>query len=180
MLRQFFILILTIMSCGCSKTDNSRNSEQKTNVEKVKRIEWVNFKYKAVKGYVTQTPWTDEPIVANDKLSTEVSDKFEIELNSNQEKRLVDILSKVDPPGQYTVADCFYPRHGFVFWDSLNRPTAFISICFECNKIEATPKLNKVDLSELEVFCREIGLPVFDTPIDHKKYFDSLDRISGH
>ncbi|RAV97700.1 hypothetical protein DQQ10_27055 [Pseudochryseolinea flava] len=140
---------------------------------------WGTFKYKNVKGYVTRTPWVYE-LVANDTLTSLVSERFEISLTANQEKKLFEILNKVEADVEYAITDCFYPRHGFVFWDSVGRPSAHISICFECNKLQAQPELDKFDLAELKIFCREIGLPVFDNAIKHKDYFDSLDRKNSH
>jgi hypothetical protein len=138
----------------------------------------VTFKYKDVKGYVTGTPWTKDLLVVNDTLSSLVSESFEIVLTAKQEKTLLKILNKANAEGDTSAADCFYPRHGFVFWDSVGRPSAHVSICFECNRLQAQPELHNFDLTELETFCREIGLPVFDNPLEHKKYFDSLDRNS--
>ncbi|SHK68412.1 hypothetical protein SAMN04488007_3638 [Maribacter aquivivus] len=34
------------------------------------------------------------------------------------------------------VADCYIPRHGLNFYDSSQRLTGFLEICFECNRYE--------------------------------------------
>lgn len=176
MSRKIIPLILLIIAGSCDKSDTTSRKDTFTTKNS---FNWVTFEYKNVKGYVTRTPWTKDLLVVNDRLSNLVSEEFEIALTPKQEKTLLKILNKANSDSDTSAADCFYPRHGFVFWDSVGRPSAHVSICFECNRLQAQPELNNFDLMELESFCQEIGLPVFDNPLEHEKYFDSLNTTNG-
>lgn len=68
-------------------------------------------------------------------------------------------------PPEMVSAFCFTPRHAFVFYDDKGRPVAWLSVCFECNRLmasEAHP--DSIDMPGLRALCVELGLPVFDDP----------------
>ncbi|HEV7231374.1 MAG TPA: hypothetical protein VGO45_08610 [Bacteroidia bacterium] len=70
-------------------------------------------------------------------------------LNKSQTDSLFSILynyKPLDPGGNST--DCYEPRHAIVFYQN-NRATAFIEICFECNR---TIRTHGIDFG---LFCSD-------------------------
>ncbi|MDJ1473501.1 hypothetical protein [Xanthocytophaga flava] len=77
-------------------------------------------------------------------------------------------------------ADCFNPRHAIVYYDDQHRPTNAILACFECSKIETFPNAQEnLDLyiENFRSFFEKLGLPVFNNPIEHQAYIDSLKTL---
>lgn len=96
------------------------------------------------------------PII-NDKFQIDSSVTCEKQLSNEQIALLNQILLK-KPLKNDSVAGCFYPHHGIVYFkDTI--PQKWISICFICNQLETSPNLQtKISPNQLSVFIKSINI----------------------
>lgn len=120
---------------------------------------WTNFKYENAIAYYYSRGLFDEDFVVNGSLNPLVDPSTGIRLSEERIRELDKILSSRDKYIGYPVMDCFLPRHGVVFWDT-GKPVGWISVCFECGKMTAYPRVDKEELIQLKTFFRRIGYPV--------------------
>ena len=162
-------LWLILVSCS------TKNEKTDDNTVALEEASWTDVDYYQAKAYVTSTPYLLGEIVANGKLVPQVWDTAGVKLTGQQVLRLKQILTQLDKDDDYAVSDCFYPRHGIVLWDKANKPVAHLSVCFECNQLKAKPQVDKLDLREIKELFVELGVPVFEDPIQHEQYFKTVN-----
>lgn len=131
------------------------------------QTEWTDLRYDQVTAYFVRHPLIEEEIIENGKLNAKLDSSNVVTLSSAQIRKVNRILTKRDRPGEYSVMECFLPRHGLVFWDEKRNPIAWVSVCFECNQIKASPDLNKSDLKDFKLLFKNIGFPVHE---NHEGY----------
>lgn len=83
---------------------------------------------------------------------------------------------------KYPISECFDPHHLFVFYDYDGHPVAAIAVCFSCNRVKMSPKVQgrgtpadpfeTGDLVVLAKIAAEAGLDL--------KPFPSLDAYLKH
>ena len=93
-----------------------------------------------------------------------------VELKPKQAERLLSLINSRSTYGA-GLAKCFIPHHGFVFYDASGKMTAQISICFMCDRLEASPDVpamgsdvqtmvfSKRGKAQLIQLCHDLGLP---------------------
>ncbi len=94
------------------------------------------------------------------KIGPTVINKAGARLTPNQVHRLLSAVTGEHP--SHLHARCFYPHHGFVFYDAAMKPVAWIEVCFECGNTESWPEGRKVkedDMRALLALCKELRLP---------------------
>jgi len=125
---------------------------------------WINFSYDEAYAYyyenyrIENLPY-DASIIFNGKLNPTVHNKQGEKLTEKQ----IEYLDKALygdyglPDGSY--ADCYNPRHGVVFY-SKGKPVAYVSICFDCNRLAAVPSAKLQDTKILLKLFEEFKLPI--------------------
>ncbi len=89
----------------------------------------------------------------------EFDDKDGVLLNAAQERRLISAVTTRATP--YTTADCWFPRHAFVFWDPFGKPVAEVDICFACLQVLGGAS-DVPDVGALADLVSDMGLPLGD------------------
>lgn len=133
----------------------------KLNPKKVKLFVYANSRSEGTNG-----DYSDIYIV-NDKgiLNKEIINSFTKNLIQDSIEYLIKLMSNTTNYWN-SPADCFSPRHGIVFYNSKNKITGHISICFECNRYLSQPEVIhhlKIDL--LKKIFKQQGLPTKDGEI---------------
>lgn len=186
----FIILIFMSISCG----GKFKTSNKTTNVDSVKIISnneviiidtiyshnWLDFDYAYAEAFATVDPMDYSEAFFDKEIDfTKFKNKVSIKLNSEQIKEFekhtaadTTYVYETDENENW-VADCFYPRHNIVFYKANKKVLYYITVCFECNRIK-TNKSGAITMKELKDYFNYIGLPVFDSPMEHEKYYDSL------
>lgn len=111
-----------------------------------------------------------------------------VRLSAEQSKKLTQWIEGDISELIQGLSNCYIPHHGFVFFDDKEQAVAAMTICFYCQGVrfsperqakalqgEISPKREQEllkKLKELEEFVRSLGLPVFATPEEYKKYHD--------
>jgi hypothetical protein len=150
-INAFMKKILIILAIGILSSSSIRTFAQE---------KWIKFSYEYATAYFSRQPLIDQEIIKDGKLNPGIKDSLSLTLSAERIKHLNKILTRKDRNKLYAIGECFLPRHGVVFWDKDNSPIAWVSVCFECNQIKATPKLDKNDLKDLKTFFENIGFPV--------------------
>ena len=119
-------IVLTLMSCSAQQEKKGAQEKRVDTLVALEQPDWVNFDYHRAKAYVTSSAFVRGKIVVEGKLLPEVWDTAGVSLSQNQVQRLNQILTQPSLKDTYEVADCFYPRHGIVFWDKANQPVAHL------------------------------------------------------
>lgn len=65
----------------------------------------------------------------------------EYNLSEKATKEIIDILANPESYGN-SVAACFEPRHGIIFYNDEDQITGYCSFCMSCNNIYSKPKIN--------------------------------------
>ena len=103
-----------------------------------------------------------------------------VELNEKQVESLSKITVQDMSTLQTGLSKCFIPRHGLIYFNEKNKPVASLSICFECQKIDAYPnnmeETKKFDskkalkqLDGLEKIIKDLGFVKYDKPWEYEK-----------
>ena len=102
-----------------------------------------------------------------------------VRLSKEQTKVLRGILSREAKEHQGSF-DCFWPHHGFVFYDEKWRPQAHISICLTCSTFSAKPEGVELllDMAALRKFIEKLELPLFkfSNPREGSEYTQLFER----
>lgn len=95
-----------------------------------------------------------------------------VRLNDVKVAKLRTLLS-TDSKTEGGEMECYEPHHAFVFYDENWKVVASIDICFLCEDYNVHPSgaSNNIDLDALELFCREVGLPVFREAVKYTELY---------
>ena len=111
---------------------------------KAETIKLVSFKsdYPAVKE--SDTTETEIPVhkpeIPKTNGQIDMTKMFEVRtLDDEGEKELMMILMNYDHQDTNSVAFCYEPRNGIVFFDQDQRLLGYIEICFECLRYKTDP-----------------------------------------
>lgn len=186
-----YILIGVLLTACGNKTKPIDTSTTNQDTSKIKKQEkyitdtvytnsWLDFKFAYAEAFATVDPF-DYDMVWKDKEVdfSQFHDKIVLRLNTNQIQEF-DRLTTGDTTYIYNtdnneiaIADCFYPRHNIAFYSSNGKVLYYVTVCFECNRIKSNRSGN-LRMKNLEKFFNYVGLPVFESPNEHGKYYDSL------
>lgn len=98
-------------------------------------------------------------IVVEGALNDSVTDKHSVVLDQKQLAELAELVT-----GEHKAvpsADCYYPRHGVVFFKG-KKPIAYLEVCFECaaKKSDIKGLARTWDLKGLRTFFENLKLPL--------------------
>ena len=104
-------------------------------------------------------------ITINGRLHKGVINKAGFKLSPDQIKRLTKAIAKQPVPERILpLADCYWPHHGFVFYDKEGQILAHAEVCLQCkrhrgyNILELSFYWNLRDIKKL---IGELKLPIF-------------------
>jgi hypothetical protein len=114
---------------------------------------WPGNSYLEVRAYYSHKPFS----AIKHGVPEPVDNREGVLLNRDQERRLIAAVSADDELS--ISADCWFPRHLFVFWDPLDKPVAQVIVCFDCLWTEGGPSPHP-DMGALAELVDDLGLPV--------------------
>lgn len=186
----FLGMLFMLLLSSCKKTPNAVNVVNETTGENVlpepeeKLSEFPFLKFDSVIAYAYNGRGHQEDNQIITVYKSELNHTAElpgVKLSGDQATRILDILNDTLTYRGYT-AGCFDPRMGLVFYVK-DKVIAYVSICFECNWLRASPDIDALERSgdsgfrgfgkegrnKLKAFCSELGLnycdaesPLFD------------------
>ncbi|MCH1420983.1 MAG: hypothetical protein L7W40_11820 [Akkermansiaceae bacterium] len=110
-------------------------------------------------------------ITIDGRLHRGVINKAGVKLSPNQLKRLLKAIAEQPLPKKILpLADCYWPHHGFVFFDKMGQILAHAEVCLQCNQHRGYKILELSyywDLKDIRKLIGELKLPIFE---DDKKY----------
>jgi hypothetical protein len=130
------------------------------------RVGWPRVPFHEVRAYFySQKGNTQDSIVISGQLHPTVENPEGALLDLSQVELLLDALLLPHP--HLPIMRCYFPRHGFVFWDSEGTPVAHASLCFECfiYRLEAGVDGLSLDWLALAELVESLGLPLEDGTI---------------
>ena len=90
---------------------------------------------------------------------------FEVKtLDSEGEKELMRILMNYDSQDTSSVAFCYEPRNGIIFFDKVGRIIGYIEICFECLRYKTLPDTINVstlfpdEFEKMKILFKRVGI----------------------
>jgi len=106
-------------------------------------------------------------------------------LDNRQVETIVTVTNK-DIGGLIEgLSKSYIPHHAFVFYNKAHKPTAYITLCFDCEALRVFPgkparqRMEELSDAEIEILVEylaqykriiiETGLPVFDSPFQYSK-----------
>lgn len=73
-----------------------------------------------------------------------------------------------------SLAACYIPHYGIVFYDNQQNVVADISVCLLCKKhIQHGFNEVGIDYKAFSAFIEHVGFPVFTSPMEYRKYAES-------
>ena len=107
------------------------------------------------------------------RLHSGVINKGGAALDKKQVKRLKDALRSTKPrePGAF----CYFPHHGFVFYDADGKAMGHIELCFQCGNVKNSPAglpERQWDWKAIEAILRELDLPILKKDADYTALFE--------
>ncbi len=148
--------------------------------------DWKPASFQTVKAYLLTSP---ELMIAAMSIGTTAGRpndffdkiKFEdgIELSEEQIEKIRGFFTTHEENSDYLPSDCFNPRHVIVYYNAQKEPVAVIAACFECGDLQTYPSSGKPLYHYLEnfrPFFKELGMPVFNDPVEYATYLDSIRK----
>lgn len=171
------IIVLALSSCTAEQQPTAPKSSPKPKVvtpkavqAKPKPTEWPFVPYDEVRAYVYNclTHGVGNIIHEKGELGKEVANPNGLKLTQNQFKELSRILNLEYDNNhiQFVGAMCYNPHHGYVFFDSIGKVVAHVSMCLRCSRIHfeggGENRFDSRSWKLLSQFTKNIGLPVQD------------------
>lgn len=159
-------LVFMLASFGCSETPDAKRIREWQQKEAEQRHlhqggKW-HFEFDSVRLYRTNWAKEDpmEDIVSNGRLNETREPLDGILLTSTQVKKLESAVTGSHP--EVFGAMCFYPHHGFVFFDKNGTIVGSIDICFKCSNYQGNPEGFALhwDLLAIAELVHELGVPL--------------------
>lgn len=147
--------------------------------EKDSLLDFTTLKYSYAKAFLYGLEKNPGLIIENDELNSTTLDKSGIRLDSIQAIRVIQVVSGISNGTQDEPNMCFIPHHGIVFYNENNEPIAHISICFYCETKYTYPNTLRTTkgMNILLDIINQLGIPVFNSPEEYKKYGAKLRQI---
>ena len=103
------------------------------------------------------------PILQQGKLNASVWNPEGVALNKKQMAKVQKAVADHYPAALTPSADCYQPRHAFIYYDSKHQPIGAVEICFSCWNYRTSWTLpGPVDLKKLKKIFLELKIPVLD------------------
>ncbi len=125
---------------------------------------------------------------------SKIGDGFDLKREITDELSSV-LLSGADEL-MHGLSGCYIPRHGIIYFDSLNRPVASMSICFECQRIalwegqaikpkdldakHLNPKKAEIQIGALQEILTAESIPVFDAGQGYLDFVSAQPELFNH
>lgn len=136
---------------------------------------WLPREVAEVRGYVYDYTQDKKSmsLLKGGKLHKGVINTGGTKLSKDQVLRLKKSLhsKKKREPGAF----CYYPHHGFVFYDKEGKAMGHIELCFQCGNVASSPKgLPEVewDWKEIRKILTELKLPILKDNKAYTKLFE--------
>ena len=180
-------LVVILLSCSGEQQNQKpvANSFSVSDSIRTEHYNWKTPKYKTVKAYLLSDELTYQWIRNQDSGKRNFFEKIEKEknviLSEIQINKIKTLFTVTLSDSLSAGADCFNPRHVIVYYDQEERPIAAILACFECDRLQTLPEADKdlnLYLYNFRPLFQELGLPVFDNPLQHQTYLDSLKKLN--
>lgn len=143
-----FGLTVLLTACGTPPPSN--------NIEPDETFNWQpDYEYVRAYQYNLDSERSDY-IVVDGRLHPTVVDTVGVELSDHQVTQVLGIVNGTLGADEDMVAECFIPRHGLVFYNAQGKPSAHISICFDCNQLRVEPD-NDLPNRGMPLFKRLFG-----------------------
>jgi hypothetical protein len=142
---------------------------------------WPGVPYTEVRAYAYNSKGLgEEPIIKDGKLNDTVINKDGMLMNKQQVERLIKDVTRESEP--FGMANCFNPRHAFVFYSEDHKPVAQIEVCFECLAYYPKPDTGIVycDMQGIAKLCNELHLPNSPGPGFNTYFYDSTHPPASH
>jgi hypothetical protein len=128
---------------------------------------WPSVPFASVRGYAwPDNPETVEVILSGMKLAPGVINREGALLTPDQVRRLC-LAAVHEPPTitglqKITIVNCYKPHNAFVFYNTAEKPVAYIEICFSCLGNKAQPPIPShfPDYFSLATIFEELRLPM--------------------
>ena len=174
------LIYFLLMACSSDPATNEKVALDNRKTSIVPK-NYLDFNYSKAVAFVSVDPFDFTNVYfKKDAFMSSFKDTISKTLDSSQTAFLNDILSgrkRDENESNDTLgADCFYPRHNIIFLDKKNAVVNYIAICFECNQRE-TSKRDLASMRNYANFFDSIGFKLFDTPMEHAHYYDSLNKL---
>ena len=118
-------------------------------------------------------------ITIEGRLHKGVINKAGVKLSADQKERLIKAIAKQPLPNKIPpLADCYWPHHGFVFYDKEGGVLAHAEVCLQCNRhrgykiLELSPYWN---LKEVGKLITELKLPILKGDEEYTQLFLKAD-----
>jgi hypothetical protein len=118
-------------------------------------------------------------ITIDGRLHKGVINKGGVKLSPDQKERLNKAIAKQPLPKKIQpLADCYWPHHGFVFYDKEGKILAHAEVCLQCNRhrgykiLELSPYW---DLREISKLIKELKLPILKGNEEYTRLFLKAD-----
>ncbi len=121
---------------------------------------------KTVKAYSINDLYQDsfgDNVIVDGKLSSTAQPKEGVSLNVEQIERFKKAVFNHKPPNR-RVGMCFYPHHGFVFYNENDEIIGHLTVCFVCSNYRlvlhgGNAGVRTVNYEELETLLQEAKIP---------------------
>ena len=127
--------------------------------------------------YNINESYTAEEIIVDGKLNTSVLQA--VDLTKKQAKSINTIIHAdtkfIEGIAPIPPATCFFPRHGIVFYGQYGEHLFFISICFECNQMITSTRMEIENIYALQLIkdiILKTELPIFRNIEQYIKYLE--------
>ena len=118
-------------------------------------------------------------ITIDGRLHKGVINRAGVKLSHNQRKRLIEAIAKQPLPKRIQpLADCYWPHHGFVFYDRAGQILAHAEVCLQCNRHRGYKILELSyywDLRDIGKLIGELKLPIFKGDKKYTQLFLKVD-----
>lgn len=104
------------------------------------------------------------------------------QLSENEEKELLKWLRQDLTLLEYGLAKCYEPHHAYVFYDSMNHPLHFMSVCLMCDGIDRSwaskeePKFSEKRLKKAEKQMVDLSGLIRDTGFEPFTTFEEYNN----
>lgn len=111
-------------------------------------------------------------LLKRDRLHKGVINAGGAKLSAEQVERLKNAIrsNKALVPGAF----CYYPHHGFVFYDKAGKAMGHIELCFQCRNADFSPKglpEREWNWAELRKLLEELKIPILQKDEEYTKLF---------
>ena len=174
-MARILLMAVVVLIFGCSSPMKFKQiSEQQ-------KLNWNNPEFEFAVAYLfnINESYSESLIIVKGQLNEFVEKKTE--LSKKEISQFVKYFLQKENPKSPPIApaECFYPRHGIVFYGKTDNVLGHISICFTCHQLKIYPKEESLEDIHLESFdylksfFNNLDFPLFNNPDEFEVYIKS-------